>query len=433
VATFTPEGRLGRLRLRGADLSESIASAVIGAPTLDLTASEVSQLVFSARDDGFELLESGLFAKRTRIDYLDLAFEIAAVELNDADGKPVVTITARSRGAQVMRRTKGARVWRGQSPTQVMEQRAKAAGLAFVGEPSAERAQIARLAPKGEKPENDWDLGARLARELGYITFEAAEVLYFARPTWLVKRAKTLELRWPRADERGEVVPDRIPSCRRSTDAGEGRAVTVTAEVPFELADNYRPGQVLGLKGIPTFNGDYLITSIRTSLDSTTPVTIDAQTPIDPEPEPPDRPNDDRGVEGGAGAPGSPSGSGSGAWIWPVAGTITGDFGENRGDHTHTGIDIATANGTRIVASRAGTVRFVGWSGGYGNLVIVVHGDGLESYYAHQLRFGCRVGQRLEQGQVLGFVDSTGNSTGPHLHFETRRGGVPFDPASVLP
>lgn len=98
----------------------------------------------------------------------------------------------------------------------------------------------------------------------------------------------------------------------------------------------------------------------------------------------------------------------------------------------HAGIDLAAPTGTPIGAAAAGTVTFAGVRGGYGNLVIVDHGDGTETRYAHQHTIAVRAGQQVAVGDLLGTVGSTGMSTGPHLHLEVRRNGRPVDPAPLL-
>ena len=118
--------------------------------------------------------------------------------------------------------------------------------------------------------------------------------------------------------------------------------------------------------------------------------------------------------------------------IWPLRGPVTSPFGSRWG-RMHTGIDISGGTGTPIRAAMAGTVIFAGSMGGYGNTVIVNHGGGLSTLYAHQSRLGTGNGASVGQGQVIGYVGSTGHSTGPHLHFETRVGGSPQNPMRYLP
>ncbi len=97
----------------------------------------------------------------------------------------------------------------------------------------------------------------------------------------------------------------------------------------------------------------------------------------------------------------------------------------------HQGVDFAARMGTPILASAGGTVVFSGWGGGYGNVVVIDHGQGMRTRYAHMHRIGARNGQRVEQGQNIGQVGSTGLSTGPHLHYEVWQNGKPVDPRSV--
>jgi murein DD-endopeptidase MepM/ murein hydrolase activator NlpD len=98
----------------------------------------------------------------------------------------------------------------------------------------------------------------------------------------------------------------------------------------------------------------------------------------------------------------------------------------------HAGVDFGAASGTPIVAADTGTVVSAGWHGGYGNAVIVDHGGGVATLYGHQSRLAVGSGSRVSRGQVIGYVGSTGMSTGPHLHFELRINGVPTDPMSRL-
>jgi murein DD-endopeptidase MepM/ murein hydrolase activator NlpD len=128
-----------------------------------------------------------------------------------------------------------------------------------------------------------------------------------------------------------------------------------------------------------------------------------------------------------AGSGVSPSG-----FIWPVQGPVTSGYGPRWG-RMHTGIDIADPSGTPIHAAKAGEVIFTGWLGGYGNAVILDHGEGVATLYGHQSRIGCTEGQVLNQGDVLGFVGTTGHSTGNHLHFEVRVDTKPRNPRPYLP
>jgi murein DD-endopeptidase MepM/ murein hydrolase activator NlpD len=133
--------------------------------------------------------------------------------------------------------------------------------------------------------------------------------------------------------------------------------------------------------------------------------------------------------EGTAAAP-APAASGSGL-AWPVSGPVTSGFGQRWG-RMHEGIDIAVPSGTPVYAAAAGTVIHAGWLGGYGNLVVVDHGNGLSTAYAHNTSYAVGVGQQVAQGQVLAYSGSTGHSSGPHVHFEVRVNGAPVDPLGYL-
>jgi len=118
--------------------------------------------------------------------------------------------------------------------------------------------------------------------------------------------------------------------------------------------------------------------------------------------------------------------------IWPVLGRISSYFGPRWGTR-HTGLDIAAPSGSEIRAVRAGRVEMAGWWGGYGNCVIINHGDGVRTLYAHASRILVKRGERVVQGQVVARVGSTGNSTGPHVHFEVRVNNRFKDPLGFLP
>ena len=98
----------------------------------------------------------------------------------------------------------------------------------------------------------------------------------------------------------------------------------------------------------------------------------------------------------------------------------------------HSGVDIGAPHGNTVYAYSQGTVSFAGWNGGYGNVIYINHGNGMETRYAHLSRMDVRVGQRVQAGQAIGRVGSTGTATGPHLHFEVRINGEPRNPLNYL-
>jgi murein DD-endopeptidase MepM/ murein hydrolase activator NlpD len=134
-----------------------------------------------------------------------------------------------------------------------------------------------------------------------------------------------------------------------------------------------------------------------------------------------------------AAIPGDPNNT---TLIWPVHGSIVSPFGENRGDHMHSGIDISSSTGTPIKAAAAGKVIYSGSAGGYGNFVCLAHAT-ISTCYAHQSRIVAQKGSQVGQGGVIGYVGCTGNCSGPHLHFEVRKGtkmwATAVDPVPYLP
>lgn len=130
------------------------------------------------------------------------------------------------------------------------------------------------------------------------------------------------------------------------------------------------------------------------------------------------------------------SGGGESALLAPVAGRITSGFGARRHPilgfvRLHAGIDFAAPWGSPVYAVTDGRVSFAGWHGGHGNYVRLEHGGSIGTGYGHMSRIAVSPGMSVRRGQVIGYVGSTGLSTGPHLHYELYRGGQPVDPSSV--
>ena len=135
------------------------------------------------------------------------------------------------------------------------------------------------------------------------------------------------------------------------------------------------------------------------------------------------------------GSSGGGSANASGSFLWPVASYVyvSSRFGLRVHPITgktksHTGIDIASNQGTAVYASDGGTVTLAGWNGGYGNCIMIDHGNGYVTLYGHLSSISVSVGQTVSQGATIGAVGSTGNSTGPHLHFEVLKNGTRIDP-----
>ena len=123
--------------------------------------------------------------------------------------------------------------------------------------------------------------------------------------------------------------------------------------------------------------------------------------------------------------------------IWPIAGWISSGFGNRRdpftgGQDYHPGLDISGTHGQQVQAPADGTVTSVGYNGNYGNQILIDHGFGLVTRYAHLSRFDVAVGEQVRRGQVIGYVGSTGRSTNPHLHYEVLVNGRLTNPLRLL-
>ncbi|HOL18247.1 MAG TPA: M23 family metallopeptidase, partial [Bacillota bacterium] len=124
--------------------------------------------------------------------------------------------------------------------------------------------------------------------------------------------------------------------------------------------------------------------------------------------------------------------------IWPASGSITSGFGMRRSPFNravmkyHSGIDIAGAYGSPIYATADGTVVSAGYQGGYGNMVLINHGYGFETCYAHMSRIAVSSGQWVKRGQVIGYMGQTGLATGTHVHYEVRVNGVAVNPMNYM-
>ncbi len=129
---------------------------------------------------------------------------------------------------------------------------------------------------------------------------------------------------------------------------------------------------------------------------------------------------------------------GTGNMRWPVFGRITSNYGWRnhpvlKKKKYHSGLDIAVKSGTEVHAADSGIIIVSGWRGGYGNFVAIDHGNGISTCYGHNSRLLVKVGEKVSKGQTIALSGNTGLSTGPHVHFEVRRQGVPINPIPYLP
>ena len=123
--------------------------------------------------------------------------------------------------------------------------------------------------------------------------------------------------------------------------------------------------------------------------------------------------------------------------VWPVQGQLMSHFGRRSDPFSgegafHTGLDISVNKGTPVKATGDGVVLHAEWGGQYGKLVVIDHGNGIQTYYAHLSGFSVVPGQGIRRGDVIGYSGMTGRASGPHLHYEVRRGGIPMNPSKYL-
>jgi murein DD-endopeptidase MepM/ murein hydrolase activator NlpD len=123
--------------------------------------------------------------------------------------------------------------------------------------------------------------------------------------------------------------------------------------------------------------------------------------------------------------------------LWPINGQLLSPYGRRMDPFSgegayHTGVDIKAPTGTPVRATADGVVRRADWLGGYGRLVAIDHGNGIQTYYAHLARYTVMPGQEIRRGEIIGTVGTSGRSTAPHLHYEVRIGGAPVNPNRYL-
>lgn len=296
--TFSLEGPAGELRVHGAQLDLDIVEAITDA-SLKMSTSEVTELALTIDDRRFEALATGLFDPGTttvpgsRVDYAELALELRAMELSP---QGQLSLAARSWPVSELKRPTPSKVSVGLSPSAWVAAEARAAGLKAVCQPTPSAATVTL-----QQNETRWDTMQRLAKELGFICFEAIGTVFFGKPTWLISRKDALTLNVTIGSDR-QPLDGRIlarPSLRRSSDAAT-KVAELSVDVLPELGQGFLPGDVLHLSGMPVYSGKYLIDSVDIDLADNGIVSISASTPVDPTPQPPQAPSTG-GVYGASG------------------------------------------------------------------------------------------------------------------------------------
>ncbi len=280
--------RLTAVHVSQARLAPDLAS-LIAAANLSLSTTQTSQLELTFLDADMALIAGGFLPKRTPVSYGGLALEVAVREIVTVNSAPAFKVTARASAIQRLKRATGARVWSGLSYTQWLASECAAVGAGFIGQASPTQTQVIRKADKGEAPESTWDTATRAASELGYILFEAAGVVYFGKPSWIVKTQARSRIGWFGNGAAG-THPDLFspPSVRDSED-DQTNGLTGSLSCTIGLAETLMTGNVLELAGLGPFSAQpFLITDTSIDLaDPTSVNTVSFATPLDPAPQPP--------------------------------------------------------------------------------------------------------------------------------------------------
>jgi murein DD-endopeptidase MepM/ murein hydrolase activator NlpD len=256
---------------------------------------------------------------------------------------------------------------------------------------------------------------------------------------------------WQRPSRMGDVTPAVRLDHPASDSAGEHAGKTTVQRVPADGAGagaagtrvSLEPGMTLyslartyqvPLRTILQANGIEDPTSIPAGTEIYIPPAGGSRSPTSPGPPADQSSGTGRPPIESIPAPETDRGASSSLMsiAWPLDGRITGGFGQRTRHHHHDGIDIDGVRGEEVHAVAAGVVVRSGYDGKYGKTVVIDHGSGLTTLYAHASRLRVREGDEVEQGETIAEVGATGNARGTHLHFEVRRDGRPVDPIPYL-
>lgn len=244
--------------------------------------SEISELTVTVDDPDFGLVRRYGEPLDAKISTMDLDYLVDSMDLDSGGGKGGWTLNCRSSKVRALKRRRGAFVLNKVSPTQWVEHEVKAVGGKFVGQPSAQRARVAREVVSNaddEKP-SSWTTMRTLAEELGYTLYEDNNVFYFGKPSWLVNNVNRVKINMSDPDKSKR--PTTLPKMSASLDEPKGTEYSFSMGV--EHAVDLRPGTRVDLSNFPVRNGTYLLTNLEHPIyGSSSDVTLTLTLPIDPE------------------------------------------------------------------------------------------------------------------------------------------------------
>lgn len=279
---------IDNVRVMGSGLNRDIRNALVEA-SISGDLKQVTQLELKLIDNGWNILASGLLVLGMTVQIDDLKLEISNISTDEVQGTEGVTVKCRPIVVRKLRDRRGPKVMRNASPSDFVIAECKAVGAKYVVQSSGKRNQVSRDVPKKgehevEQPPSSWTTFQRLAREIGYIVFEAAGTIYFGKPSWLLSAGQlpTYTAQYKTGPEEKRTLT--TPRCERSKD---NPVANVSFTTLVSSVSEVRPGKKLILKGVPTFDGDYLVASFDVDLlENVHEASVTATTPINPQPQP---------------------------------------------------------------------------------------------------------------------------------------------------
>lgn len=274
--------------IRNVKWAKNISTDIISA-SLSLDIGQVSELTIEVDDPKWATFKASHLPLGAHVSYHDFRFNVARYELTAGGGEGGFTIVARPRVVRNLKNRKGKLVMNNVSPSRFVALETRAAGGKAICQPSNVRQQVVRdvqvPGQEGNADTSSWSTFQRLANELGFIVYESAGIIYFGKPTWLVKRNPVHKVSWTFGADDPPSRAVSIPTGYRSLD-DMGRA-TVDVTVPIERANEFRVGHSIRLTGVPRFSDErFIINTIDYPLvQDGGDVAINATTPFNPEKE----------------------------------------------------------------------------------------------------------------------------------------------------
>lgn len=415
------------LRLAGLTLTTEIREALTSA-TVERTLTGASTLSLELNDPKRKIITSRLLANRVAATVDRAVFDLVKVSKSGSSLSLVfedaVVADLRKDKTKPGQPTPSAKA--GTTTIDAFARRlvAGAPGAKLVAYGGQRNLDALMRGSTSDRYEDSWTCLQRLAEERGWRCFTDRGTVYLGPETWLLSRQPKTPIR---------EFQNGVEEIEWDFDSGKraARASFLVSSSRWQFG----PGAPVTLHEQGFGSGDWLVEETSRSLfGGQTDVTLVRAQPPLPEPKPEPR-DDSASATGGLAGTGGQTVAGpvsAKGFQWPLSGTFTSGFG-NRSRGFHAGIDIGVPIGTPVAAASDGHVLFAGEASGYGTAVYIQHLGGLVTRYGHLSKVMVRRGQQVDRGERIALSGNTGNSTGPHLHFEVRSGGSAVDPLKYLP